>query len=279
MFRRLVSWWLTLKSFERSGRFYEFIGVAAVDRWLARVFGDQLIRPYSPDLTESSVRMREAFYKSQYVEVVNMMATLIHLTLLGLILWQGHMGLAVYCFLVMMVHVLPIPIERYKRACIGSWMAHPEALTSGDYTIAHRRSLGQLQHPYFQPKPWETEERYEKIGVWTFKRFAFWLSSLSNKLPGDQESTTNTLGSRDLGRIDSFERGTRVGEAIHLVGIAQHIPFWWWFAVTQYWVGLIYLLWPLYLNLYAALLQRQHRARIFRLLVRAAQKREAAPTS
>ncbi len=276
MFTRLVQWWLTTKSFERSGRIYEVTGVAALDRFLCRIFGDTPLSAYDPNRTESRQRIREAYYKGQYVEVVNIMASLIHLTLLILILFIGHVWLAVYCCLVMVVHIVPVPIERHKRACIMQWLAHDESLEDREYVLGHMRSLGQLRHPYFRPKPWETEELYEKLGAWTFKRFAFWLSSLSNKLPGDEVSTANTLGSRDMARIDAFERGTRLGEGIHLIGIAQHIPFWWTFALQQYWVGLVYLLWPLYLNLYASLLQRQHRARIFRLLVRAAQKREAS---
>lgn len=269
-------WWLQIRSFEKSTRIYQWIGIAAIDDFAARRFGDDPIKPYREGMQQSFNRIRDAYYKGQYSEVVNIMSCLIYITMMAGFLYWNVDWAAWWTLAIMSVHAVCIPIERYKRACMLQWLDHPEALTAPDPPLPPRRGPKQLLHPVFKPRRFESEAFYDKVWVDSFRNFVMWLASLSIKMPGDHQSVHNTLKTRDLDYLDAFERQTRVGETIHFIGILQHVPFWALIPSTRAWPVLLFALWPLYLNVYALFLQRQHRARIFRLLLKAANRRENA---
>lgn len=275
-FRSLVQAWLRLKPWEKSGNLFRALGIPWIDRILSQIFRDPTLSPYQPGQRRNFHELRQAFYKGQYAEVVNVMTTLIYMTLAGLFLWKGVMFGAFYAFAIIIPHVLPVPIERWKRYCIQTWLDHPDSLIHEVPPLPELRGEHAFRHWFYTPRRWESEAAYDKIRVNWFRIYVFWLSSLSNKLPGDAESTSNTLPSmRDARALDSFEQTTRLSEGMHWFGLSQYLPFLFLIPNPAAWPGLLFLLWPTSLNVYSILLQRQHRTRIFRLLLRARDKAAA----
>lgn len=278
-FTRFIRWYLALKPWERSGRLYEWIGIRWIDLKLTALFGEAPLVRYQPGDTQSRAFLARKSLRGQYSEIVNAMCALIYIGLIGVCLLQGFLGLAAFAGLITAHHLLILPIERYKRALLNEWFAHPEALHDGpaDPDPPYLRTVDQLRHWYFRPLSFESEKFYDRIGVHSYRIFVFWLTGLIESF-ADEESrkqAPNQIKNPSIEQLDQFEVGTRTSETVHLVGILEHLPFAIVFIQKSYWLGIFYMLGIAYLNIYAILLQRQHRVRLFKLLMRRAQKLQA----
>lgn len=279
LFPAFIRWYLKLLPWEKSGRIYEVIGIRWIDRKLSCVFNEAPLDRYAPEdqLPRSYVLKR--LLRGQYSEVVNAMCALIYQTL-ALICWFGGFpGLAFFAELITAHHFLIVPIERYKRSLLDDWLGHPEALTAGpaDLEPPYLRTKRELIHWYFRPFRFESEKFYERIFVDSYRTFVGWLTGLIESGANDEAKAQapNSLKNPNIEQLDEFEKATRTSETVHLIGILEHIPFVWAFLMKPYWLGLAAMLGIGYLNVYAIFLQRQHRARLFKLLLRRADRMEA----
>ncbi len=276
LFIAFIRFYLRLKPWETSGRLYEWIGIRWVDGLLSRVFGEMPLDRYEPGDTLSREYLLNKMLRGQYSEVVNAMCFCIYVGL-AVVCWiPGHLGLTIFALLIAGHHFLIVPIERYKRALAQEWLRHPEALTDepADVELPYLRTAKELQHPYFRPLKFESEKFYDRIGVHSYRVFVFWLTDLAKSIAEDgaEEFAPNSLRSTKIEQLDKFEKETRTSETVHLLGILEHLPFAIVFLSQVYWVGIVYLLGIAYLNVYAIFLQRQHRVRLFKLLLRRANK-------
>lgn len=275
-FIAFIRWYLTLKPWETSGRIYEWIGIKWVDAKLSAVFGEVPLPRYEPGSELPRAYVHNKVLRGQYSEVVNAMCMMIYLGLMLLCLVADHRGLAVWSIVLAFHHWIVLPIERYKRALVEEWLRHPEALTDDwvEQEEWYPRGEKELNHWYFAPKRFESEKFWDRIGVHSFRLFVFWLTRLAESISDSEaaQHAPNQLKSTDVRQLDKFERETRTSETVHLIGILEHLPFALVFLQKLYWPGLIYLLGMAYLNLYAIFLQRHHRVRLFKLLMRRAKR-------
>lgn len=278
-FPKLVRWYLRLKPWEVSGRMYEWMGIRWVDQRLSAMFGEAPLPRYSPGSELPKALLQRTLLRGQYSEIVNFICALIYVGLVVVCLWPGYLGLAVFAALIGLHHLLILPIERYKRALVGEWLEHPEALTDGpaDLDPPYLRTRKELVHWYFRPLSFESVELYDRIGIHSYRLFVFWMTNMVESF-ADEEARVhapNQIKNPSIEQLDQFERGTRTSETVHLLGILEHLPFAIVFLNKLYWVGLVYMLGIAYLNIYAIFLQRQHRVRLFKLLLRRADKLES----
>lgn len=275
-FIAFIRWYLTLKPWERSGRIYEWMGIPWIDAKLSKVFGESPLVRYAPGDSLSREYLQGKMLRGQYSEVVNAMCFLIYVGLMVICWLAGHWGLGAWSALIAFTHWIVMPIERYKRALSEEWMRTEGALTDEPFIdeSLYLRSEPQLRHWYFEPKPWESEKLYDRVGVHSFRLFVFWLTQLAETIASDdaKQFSPNQLKQSGAEQLDKFERDTRTSETVHLIGVLQHLPFAIVFLNKLYWPGIFYLLGMAYLNVYAILLQRHHRTRLFKVLLRRAQR-------
>lgn len=262
--------YMRLTPWERSGRIYEWLGIAKLDRFLAGMFGATVVPRYKPGLTASRNFLSDQYHRGRYSEVVNIICFVIYLVIMAFSVVHHLTWAFWYAVLLSLTHLQVIPVERYKRALISEWMNHPDQLTDEEIPIRPRRSPEQLKHWFYSPRPFESEKFYDKLVVDSYRRFVSWLTYMSQAESRDNAPPVNALKKRSLEYLDDFEAGTRQSEAIHWIGILEHIPFYVAFVNVQAWAALVWMIWPFYLNLWAIFLQRQHRARIMRLLLKRA---------
>lgn len=279
-FQRLCRKYLRLRRWERSGRFYERIGVRWLDYRLAAAFGERPVERYTPERTDSRARLIDSLYRGRYSEVVNAMCVVIYFIISVATFFRGYIGLTAYTLGILFTHLMVIPIERYKRALVIDWLQHPEALSDPEPPLPERRTSEQLQHWFYAPKAFETEKFYHKLNVDSYRAFVAGLAYLSSPEEGDPEAPPpNALRKRTPEYLDAFERTTRSNELIHWLGLIQHLPYWYQFTKDAYIPGILAVVWLFYLNVWAALLQRQHRARIFKVLLRRERAERANATA
>lgn len=279
LFPAFIRWYLRLFPWERNGRIYELTGIRWIDRQLAGVFHEAPIERYSDGETLPRSYVLKRLLRGQYSEVVNAMCALIYFGLV-LICWFGNFpGLAFFAMLITAHHLLIVPIERYKRSLLEDWMEHPESLTDGpaDLDPPYLRTRKELVHWYFRPFGFESEKFYDRIGVHSYRVYVYWLTGLIESGASEEAKAQapNQIKNPSIEQLDEFEKGTRTSETVHLIGILEHLPFAWAFLAKPYWLGLAAMLGIAYLNVYAIFLQRQHRVRLFKLLLRRADKLEA----
>lgn len=267
----VVRQYMRLAPWERSGRIYEWLGIASLDRLLASFFGATVVPRMKPGLTVSRHFLSDQYHRGRYSEIVNIVCVLIYVVILAFCYVHRLPWAFWYSVILMVTHLQVIPVERYKRALIAEWMRHQDLLTDEEIPIRPRRTAEQLHHWFFSPRPFESEKFYDKLVVDSYRRFVSWLTFLSQAETKDNAPPANALKKRSLDYLDDFEVGTRQSEVIHWIGITEHIPLYIAFISVQAWAGLGWMLWPLYLNVWAIFLQRQHRARITRLLLKRAE--------
>ncbi len=217
-------------------------------------------------------------FRGQYNEVVNFICVLIFLVLGLLSWWSGVMWLVWLSLILMQHHLIVIPIERWKRIVAQEWRSHPEALDpDGEIPMPPIRSKSEVTRKPWAPLKFESEEIYEKIGIKSYRIYVFWLLGLADTIADDEmrEYTPHVMRSTNAQALDSFERQTRTSETVHWIGILENLPYlgvWLWMS---FWPGVIGILGVVYLNLYAIFLQRQHRARIWSVLLKKIDRHEA----
>ncbi len=279
VFPTFLGWYLGVKPWEKSGRLYELLGIRWIDAKLSAVFGELPLTRYTPGESLPWAFLTRKLLRGQYSEIVNGMCALIYIGLVLVCLWAGFIGLAAFAGLITVHHLLILPIERYKRALAEEWLSHPEALNDGpaDAEVPYLRTVVELKHWYFRPFSFESEKFYDRIGVGSYRVFVFWLTGMVESF-ADEESrqhAPNQIKNPGIEQLDQFELGTRTSETVHLIGILEHLPFALVFIQKSYWLGIVYMLGIAYLNMYAIFLQRQHRVRLFKVLLRRAQKQQA----
>ncbi|MBN8690955.1 MAG: hypothetical protein J0L72_09240 [Armatimonadetes bacterium] len=271
-----IKWYLTFRGFERSGAFYRAIGIPAVDRVLARAFGEAPVEPYAPNLEANEASLRTKLFGGLYAEINNMMCNLIYLGMAIICFVTGYQFLAWWSIAIGSTHFIVVLIERYKRLLILEWLEHPEALTAPELEVevAYPRTEKELRHFYFQPKPFESDKLFAALGVNWFRHFVFWLTNLGGVVADEEtkKHEPHRLTGGSILALDAFEKKTRTSETVHLIGILQHLPYLIVFVYTHFWFGLLYFAGMAYLNIFSILLQRQHRLRVFKILMKRAQR-------
>lgn len=275
--RKVSAAWLAVKPWERSQKFFVYTGVSTLYHIHAGIFRTPKLEPYAPGEQQSRDDLLETYHVGRYAEVVNLYCLFLYAPMLLYAVMAHIAWLIAYLAFTMLIHVIVIPIERYKRMMIEEWLRHPEQLTLPKRPLPERRDPDKLSHWLYTPKSFESDTFYKRIGIEPFRKFVEFMTSLS--VPADAgDYTPNELhgGSRDY--LDAFERHTRESELIHWIGLLQHIPLWIALIVSRGWWMMIWMCAIMYFNLWSGFLQRHHRLRLYRVLVgrKAAKTRASA---
>lgn len=262
---RLLDRWYRLRPIEHDGRCYRLLGLVPVFACIARLFGERLPEPDRLTSAElAQIRMR-----ARYHELINLMSIVAQLPLPWLASRTGNGPLTAYGLALLVPHILSVMLERFKRAIcetssattlILETQAHGPAKAPDRAASSHCAQA----HWYFGPFPCETERLYEVLGVEAFRRFVLTLIRISAPPANDGASLRNVRGGRR--GLAAFEEQTRTAELTHLFGTLLHVPFAVAFALEGFWSGLAFVLCLFALNVICALLQRQHRVRLAKLL-------------
>ncbi|MFI2743581.1 hypothetical protein ACG2LH_12635 [Zhouia sp. PK063] len=117
--------------------------------------------------------------------------------------------------------------------------------------------------PYFEPKKWELNYNiYSYLGITIFKKITLYIYNLTQKLDKHPSQYYNIQG-KGLKAILAYEEKTRAFEKMHLFAIVVLL-----FLLVEPVAGfsnsIIYC--TLCINMYALILQRYNRARIYVVL-------------
>ncbi len=262
---RLLDRWYRLRPIEHNGRCYRLLGLVPVFACIARLFGERLPEPDRLASAEvAQIRMR-----ARYHELINLMSIAVQLPLPWLAWRTGNVPLTAYGLALLVPHVLSVMLERFKRAICEASSATSVSSESPEHGPAKASDHAAASdcpaaHWYFGPFACENERLYEVLGVEAFRRFVLTLIRVSAPPAKDGALLRNVRGGRR--GLAAFEEQTRTAELTHLFGTLLHVPFAVAFALAGFWSGFAFVLVLFALNIICALLQRQHRVRLAKLL-------------
>lgn len=262
---RPMNWldgYLRLRGFEKSGRFYEAIGIRRFYLWISSL-GDAETLPDSRHAGPvAGYLIKSVRNDARYYEVANFVRLLMVLPpatyLFMLQAWFSFALLAhmsVYLF-------MSILTERYKRALT-------ETLEADDTVERPEDPNPQMprKHIWFLPKKWEKREFYRFLGMeWAQGRTVAFVKKA--RATDDPREQIEHFEHPSLTELVRFEKGTRAAEFVHLTGFVYSLPPAYSFIVHQQWIWAFYMLVIAWGDLWLSLLQRYHRVRTMILLRR-----------
>ncbi len=269
--RSLWQAWLSVSACERGGRLYERAGLRPLFGLVARMYGECLPPPAGESLTGAfgTDEARRVIWWSRYHEVVNVLAIAVQAPLAPLGAAVGSAPLAAYGGALCAMHAACVGLERYKRArCLdllpdGPGSARPAARYAPAPALLGRRSAAL----WFAPRRFETEAFFRGTGAQAFRRVVLWVYSVAFAGTEGGRSGPDFLP-RGAASLAGLDGQSRVAEVSHLFGLLLHVPFLVAAIHRGMAVGVAYVLFLICLNLWCALIQRHHRARIVRAMAR-----------
>lgn len=269
--RSLWQAWLAVSAIEQGGRLYERVGLRPLFGLVARMYGECLPPPAGGGLTDAfdADEARRVIWWSRYHEVVNALAVAVQSPLAPLGAAAGSAPLAAYGGALCAMHAACVALERYKRArCLDLLPDGPGSARPAARYAAAPAFLGRAPASlWFAPRRFETEAFFRRTGTQAFRRVVLWVYAVA--FAGTEGSRSGPdflpLGAASLSGLDGQ---SRMAEVSHLLGLLLHIPFLIVVVQRGMELGAAYVLFLLCLNLWCALIQRHHRARIVRAMVR-----------
>jgi hypothetical protein len=251
-----------LRSFEKSGRFYEAIGIRRFYTWISSLGDAEVLPERRYDLPVPEYLIKSVRNDARYYEVANLtrlgMALPPTLYLAYLETWFAFGCLVIMCGYLF----VSILTERYKRALTELHLVDADAQPKEDEKPTLPRN-----HLWFTPKKWEKRELYQFLGMdWAQGRtLAFVKKARATNDPREQQEQ---LEHPNLTELVRFEKGTRAAETIHLIACAFNVPAAYVFIKEAQWVWALYILVIIWGDLWLSLLQRYHRVRTMILIRR-----------
>jgi hypothetical protein len=182
-------------------------------------------------------------------------------------LWQfGLIWLDALIIFILFYHYSSVLLEIYKILRVNALL--PNAPEQGEDPGPNRSSP--RWDWWFAPKKWETEKFYKAIGIIALKIIVTTYVD-KTKLTVEEQlagKKAEYLPSRSKTESLQFEFATRVGEGLHSFAILLNVPvvfnlFWFHQLIPGILIGLLTLS-----DVMLALLQRCHRLRVWRLVVK-----------
>lgn len=251
----IIEHYLRLKWFERSGRFYELIGIRGFYAWITGVGGGKPL-PNTKNPAEIPVNHLETTKAdSRYFEIANLLRAGFYLPpMVALFIVRQWFGFGILLFLVVF-HFLCVATERYKRALLNIHQPGPAEPLVGDPNATI------TQHWFYSPKKFETNKFYRRIGL-DYIRGRVRYYTRKTRFSRGEEKPVEYIEDQSPAAYARFEQGTRIGEMLHLVAMFLNLPPAFTAALAREWIWMVYLLLVAGADLYLALLQRYHRRRV-----------------
>ncbi|QYK56571.1 MAG: hypothetical protein KF733_03605 [Fimbriimonadaceae bacterium] len=252
---------------------YEALGLRGYYRLISRIAGEEPLPPSNQiQAGVSRERLTEIIEASRYFQSANVARAFCYLPHI-VIFWLNTMVFALaYTWLLVGLHLMTVFNEAYKRrlASMHLALAEDEPETKKP-EVGHYRGLADL---YFRPKSFETERFYQMLGMEHYRSFVQWvMRTLTHGFSGKRMVY---IPQPTRAHAVEFERGTRVSEGVHLVGVGLTAPLLW-FCYAGAPLGLS--LWSSFITLGdmgLAVLQRYHRTRVWPVVARVRKRKGAA---
>jgi len=277
--RRFVDGWCRVTRLEREGRIYERLGLRPVFGLIAGLFGESLPPPSSVKVTsctpDEAGEWRRVCVRTRYYETLNLIAIIVYTPFLTWLILYCSKAFAGYCLALVLSHIAALLLERYKRARCDGLLT---AAGIQDRTV----DAAQIWRPltpnvppvlklapirwYFTPKRFESERHYRALGMGPFRAFVLMLIRATGTAAETDAGYERIVTTRSA--VHAFEAQTRVAEATHLMGMAEHVPFLYAVFEARNAFGAVYLAFMLAVNLYCVMLQRWHRLRVWPVVQR-----------
>ncbi|MCX6360128.1 MAG: hypothetical protein NT029_09985 [Armatimonadetes bacterium] len=269
--RSLWQAWLAVSALEQGGALYERLGLRPLFRLVAGMYGESLPPAAGGALGDAfdADEARRVAWWSRYHEVVNVLAVAVQAPLAPLGAASGSALLAAYGGALCAMHAACVGLERYKRArCLDLLPDGPGAARP---TARYAPAPAFLSRPpasyWFAPRRFETGAFFRRTGTERFRRVVLWVYAVAFAGTEGSRSGPDFLP-RGAAGLAGLDGQSRVAEVSHLLGLLLHVPFLVAAVQRGMALGVAYVLFLLSLNVWCALIQRNHRARIVRALAR-----------
>ena len=247
-------------------RLLELVGIRQMHLLMSRVTGDTPLPPVGQTSPWSRQKLVENRDGSRYFGIANFLRGSLYLWPL-LSAWNsGVLWLNGWIIFLLFYHYASVLLEIYKIKRVDALL--PAAQEAGIDPPPNRSSS--KTDWWFAPKKFETEEFYRRIGIQAMKVITTTYVDRTKLSPEEQlagKKAEYLPGKRKTESLQ-FEFGTRVGEALHGVAIFLNLPVvFGLFMVGQLVPGILIALLTLS-DVMLALLQRCHRLRVWRVVVK-----------
>ncbi len=260
--------YLQLRRFEKSGRFYERLGIRHMYRWLVGLGGGAPLPPATQPQAVASEWLHRTKNDARYYEIANLIRGLLYVPPATLGLWRD-VWLSTFVLVPLIIfHALCVLTERYKRALCFVHTPDPDA--QGEPGID--KSSGStpddvVDHWWYTPRKFETPRLFKALGMDRIRE----LTKTYVQKTREEEGSEGPVQYLDPGSRESliqFERGTRTGEFLHLSSGLLNVPPIVGLLMHGLWYGAVYVFLIFTIDMLLVILQRYHRARTYFLLRR-----------
>ena len=231
-----------------------------IEAKLPRVADAPHTNGYNPNV------LNDKLEQGRYFSISNLSRLLLHLPI---VFFFHHFGFWYYesLFVIFCVwHILLIVMESYKMGILT--LIPPDPLATEPPGVEYRPNP--WGDAWFLPKRFESVERYEKLRMEKFQSFTLWFMHLA-RFTKDQRAQGKKIEfvtHASYSELARFEAGTRVSELVHLIFCGfDLIPVVVAILTHQYW-WLIYHSWIFSGDSRLVLLQRYHRTRVWKTILR-----------
>lgn len=248
---------------EFGGRLWEWLGFRGMDWLFVRLFGGTPSpRIGDPTATLPENVALETIVRTRYYELVHLTSIVVYIPFVAMIAWIGSQGWTVAAVACLMLNLLQLPMERYRRqsALAARWTEPVQDRIEDEPTSAPAVGFP------FRPTRFETDGFFRWTGATLFAGYVRWLSRHAEGPYSGVAGPTSAISGKGstVAQLVRFEGQTRMAESVHLAAFFLHLPFFIWMIVIGFWPGVVYVGFMLWLDESCAMLQRRHRARLLR---------------
>ncbi len=257
-------------------RFLELVGVRALYLFIcASVQEPTLPSVGSAGATKgwSAEQLYERRSGSRYFAGANLIRTVLHLPVIAYGTIHGYKWVTLLFSFFAICHLLLTIVESYKSGIVDLIPEDEKGSEIDKFVPANFAAW------WFAPKRWESEEFYHRIGIKPFQWMTtaiikyIWLTKEERK----QGVKVEYLRSMNPTQVLRFEVSTRVGEMVHMaMGLMDGIPLVLAITTKSGWGWVLYFAWIFWGDTWLGFLQRYHRLRVWKLVVRCRKKLESA---
>ncbi len=255
-------------------RLLELIGVRGIYTFTANAVQE----PILPDVRHaestpgwSASQIYERRSGSRYFSWANILRTLLHVPVIVFGVLHNHaLVIWLFCFLAI-GHVLLTIVESYKAGIVDLIPIDENGSAIDHFVPAN------FYEWWFSPKFWESEKLYQVLGLKVFQHMTTYVISLTRLTLQERKSGMKVeyLGQMSPTQVLRFEVSTRVGEIVHgVMGLLDLIPLYIAISSQSHWGWVAYLIWILWGDISLGFLQRYHRLRIWKFVMKCRQRLE-----
>lgn len=219
----------------------------------------------------SQEQLAERRSGSRYFGWANVLRTFLHLPVIVFGVTEGFWVVTVVFSVLALGHILLGLVESYKTGIVQLIPVDPNKSSIDTFVPAD------FFHNWFRPKPWESEALYHLIGIKFFQYLTTLVISFTRLTREERKSGAKVeyLGKMTPTQVLRFEISTRVGEMVHgVMGVIDAVPLALAILYKSGWGWVLYLAWIWWGDIWLGFLQRFHRLRVWKFVLKCRERVE-----